>query len=141
MAYPLFVNDLQRYRLYEVLLLQEGKGAAHWRRVNRLYDALKVEEIEEMDRKSRDDEGKPRTYDFKQPQTAYFVDEADLEYLHRLVKDWDKEEGMPKNLNNATANWKVFLPLMDAVIAAWEGRKEASKSNGEKTEKEAVQNP
>lgn len=138
MGYPINLNDLQRYRLYEVLLLQESKGVPHWRRTERIYDALKISQIEELDRKARESGGEPHKYEVKQVPSVYYLDEADLEYLNRLVKDWDKEDGLPKALTNASRDWRVFLPLMDAVVNAYEARKEASKSNGEATEK--VQN-
>jgi|SRR3990167_2403184 len=140
------LNRMQRYKLYEKLL-PLGKGRPHWRLIQRIYDALRCDEIEDIYEKNRElrdaylkvkaeaeveKRAAPPAPDLVElrvtDDTAPFVlDEGDLEFAHRKTRVWDDEKEGPDG-----TEWRVLLPLLDAIDAAWEAvQKRPCKSNGE----------
>jgi hypothetical protein len=139
-------NPLQRYKLYEKIL-PLGKGRPHWRRLQRIYDALRCESIEDIFERNRElsenykhaiaeakAEGRaepppPRLVQLRaEDETEPFtIEEGDLEFLYRKTRVWDDEKEGPDG-----TEWRVLYPIIEAIDAAWETvQKKTSKSNGE----------
>ena len=152
MQVPIKLNRAQAYKLYEKFV-PLGKGRPHWRRIQRLYDVFRCEDVEDVIEHNNDlrkthraaaisaaNEKRtiPPEPEFaevrnKEPVQTFMVDEGDLEYLHRKTREWDKEGADAPDSNE----WSVLLPALDAIDDAWEvcEKLKAAKSNGEVAEK------
>ena len=149
MQAELRLNQLQRYKLYEKLL-PLGKGRPHWRRLQRIYDALRCEEIEDIFESNRelsenhkravarakaDGRNEPAPPELvnllaDEETSPFGIEEGDLEFLHRKTRVWDDEKEGPDG-----TEWRVLFPIMEAIDAAWDAsQKKASKSNGAEAE-------
>ena len=168
------LNDFQVYRLFEFIKGQQNKGVPHWRRVMRLHDSWKIEALEEIIQENtrmqneylqagRVWEGNsrqgpppepPKMTEFRSDAKAKAreTEYADLEYLNRMMGEWDKEElptaggNQPSALPaNASQLAEVYLAIFDAIKTAWDKRagastadkiaaKKAAKANGKRAE-------
>lgn len=118
------LNDLHRFAIYNVSVLwgdEKRAGGPHARRLARLASRLEIDALEEFDRKNRElpDVDRHRYFPADTPK-EYELDEADLEFLHRLAKEYfEKEEGLPPYFKNASTNWRIVSKAMEEIENSW----------------------
>ena len=127
------LNDLQRFAAYNLAVLWgsvKKAGGIHARKIERIADRFDIVGLEESDRKNRESAEEDRkVYKPTDSGLKYELDEADLEFYHRLSKEYfEKEEGLPDYFKGATENWRVMLKLMEEIERAWDDRRPATKS-------------
>ena len=120
------LNDLQRFAAYNIAVLwgdEKKAGGSHGRRLRRIAERFKIDELEEDDRKNREKpEADRKSYRFDDAHTPYELDEADMEFYRSLMREYfDKQEGLPPYFRTASSNWRVMLGLMEAVEAVYAG--------------------
>ena len=118
MQAELRLNQLQRYKLYEKLL-PLGKGRPHWRRLQRIYDALRCEEIEDIFESNRElSENHKRAVARAKADGRNEPAPPELEYWVRPLNMAMIREGQPDVVPDTGAE---ATPPKLAVVAEKEG--------------------
>lgn len=120
------LNALQRIAAYHLAILwgqAKKAGGAHARRLQRLVDRLRIEDLEKED---NEELAKPETERKRRwhsdRQEDFELDEADMEFFRSLMREYfDKQEGLPDYFQNASPSWRVMLGLMESVDAVYGG--------------------
>ena len=118
------LNSAQRISAYHIAIAwgtTKKAGGSHARRLVRICDRLRIDELEEEDRLAAAlPTPKPVERRHDAHGTVFELDEADMEFYRSLMREYfDKQEGLPDYF--FVSGWRVMLGLMEAIDATYGG--------------------